>query len=215
MLNLKFISYFLCLISLQISCHKHIYNPLNTINMNQDYLKKCITEKLNLYRQDADIIILLHNSFDDNKNILESLNLIDNEDDTNANYIVVSKKNFNDNHDINLRNSIVISTSLPVLDAKLNKLYLTAKVSTYYASNLTGMEVYTIVFDTDKNGNALRYLSHSKQLKHINVGAPIYLPDLSEVDSLSLKNKMMKIDSLMKHNLNSIPDSTKAKIGIN
>ncbi len=79
---------------------------------------------------------------------------------------------------------------------------------------ITGLEVYNIVFHADKNGKALRYLSHTKQLKHIIVGPPSYLSDLSDVDSLSLKHKMMRIDSLIKHNLKSIPDSTKVKMGI-
>ncbi len=180
--------------------------------MNQGYLKKIMAEKFNLNRQDG--VIIIPNSFDDNHEILEYLNSKNKKDSLSMYFIVASKKNINKNHDFDMSNSIVISTSIPVLETKQNKLYLTAKVSTYYANNWTGMEVYNIVFHADKNGKALRYLSHTKQLKHIIVGPPSYLSDLSDVDSLSLKHKMMRIDSLIKHNLKSIPDSTKVKMGI-
>ncbi len=104
--------------------------------MNQGYLKKIMAEKFNLNRQDG--VIIIPNSFDDNHEILEYLNSKNKKDSLSMYFIVASKKNINKNHDFDMSNSIVISTSLPVLETKQNKLYLTAKVSTYYANNWTG-----------------------------------------------------------------------------
>lgn len=136
MFKLSYFSFYLCLIVLQTSCYKNIYNPVNIINMNQGYLKKIMAEKFNLNRQDG--VIIIPNSFDDNHEILEYLNSKNKKDSLSMYFIVASKKNINKNHDFDMSNSIVISTSLPVLETKQNKLYLTAKVSTYYANNWTG-----------------------------------------------------------------------------
>lgn len=47
-----------------------------------------------------------------------------------------------------------------------------------------------------------------------NVGPPTYLPDLKDIDTSSLKNKIIRIDSLLKNTQNKIPDSLKIKMGI-
>lgn len=192
---------------------KHNCDYISLIDENDSYLRRSIITNLKIDSNLIDVF-LFANSFDSNEAIIEYLNKKNNLKQSHIYYIVPSIKNIKSTFLIDKNNSAILNTSLPIYDIEQDKICLATQVSSYFAGNWKGTEEYFFIFEKLKKENKIKYCNHIRSLKYYNVGPPTYLPDLMNIDTLDFNNKIRRIDSLSKNNLNKIPDSLKLKMGI-
>ena len=206
---------FICLFVLQTSCHKTFYDPISIVSERHEYLKSTIINKLNIDTSGTDVIFYTNTS-DKNDDIMKYLFETKNYNTLNRYFTVASKESIIriPQLSISMQQTCIISLSLPVYDISQDQICVMVEVSSYSESNWTGKNYFYFVFDRINSKDKLKYVSHVNSGIQTNVGPPTYLPDLKDIDTSSLKNKMIRIDSLLKNTQNKIPDSLKIKMGI-
>jgi hypothetical protein len=206
---------FICLFVLQTSCHKTFYDPISIVSERHQYLKSIIINKLNIDSGDTDIYYF-SNAYEKNDYIMKYLRETKSYGALNRYFMIASKENIIGGPQLTINKQKVceISVSLPVYDISQDQICVMVEILSFSESNWIGSNSFYFLFDRLGSKDKLKYVSHVNTGIQTNVGPPTYLPDLKDIDTSSLKNKIIRIDSLLKNTQNKIPDSLKIKMGI-
>jgi hypothetical protein len=215
MCKIKLFAYFICLLIMHSSCHKNFYDPISIVNERHQYFESTIINKLNIDTSNT-YVYFFSNTYERNEDIMKYLHESKSFGTNNRYFSVASKESIIRSPELTIskQKACTISVSLPVYDFSQNQICVMAEISSFSENNWIGSSSFYFVFDKLDTKDKLNYVSHVKSSIQINVGPPTYLPDLKNLDTLELKNKMIRIDSILKNTQNKIPDSLKVKMGI-
>ncbi len=215
MCKIKLFASFICLLIMQSSCHKSFYDPIAVVSERHQYLKSIIINKLNIDTSGSDVFFYT-NTCEINDDIMKYLHETKSYGTYNRYFTVASKESIirSPKLTINKQKACTISVSLPVYDISQDQICVMVEILSFSESNWIGSNSFYFIFDRLGSKDKLKYVSHVNTGIQTNVGPPTYLPDLKDIDTSSLKNKIIRIDSLLKNTQNKIPDSLKIKMGI-
>jgi len=188
-------------------------NDLDTIQKNKEYLKDIVIRSLELqdYYKTTQINI---NKFESNSEIVDYILRNDNKFTSTQQYgfylptsAVKEMESPYENEDI-----LIINASLPITDFVNNKYYIKVFVTSFEDGEVKIFQDYYFTFQKTNNNNNLEYLNHFISLNRYNIGPPKNLPNIENVETLYLKEKLIKIDSLVK--FNSVKIKNKDAAGI-
>lgn len=191
---------------------KFLFDPINEVNFNSKLVCDVILKELKIDTNGIVFNIYL-NDTERNIDIIKHLEEMFDSTMPYKYYVLSSTVISHDNLVLNDSTTICVSTSLPIIDVSNDLLCILVGTSLYSAKNWLEYNEYYFTFKRLKN-DRLAYLSHIRNLKHTNVGAPANLPDLNSIDSIKLHQKLNRIDTILKINQNKISDSLKLKMGI-